>query len=79
MKSSVHSREEADESSSDINDWAQRLPSLCGQKGDSCRGGKKPNEHITILLCCSAMGEKLKPLVIGTSQNSRCFKGIDKA
>ena len=43
-------------------------------KGDSCKGGKMSKERITVLLCCSATGEKLTPLVIGRSQNPRCFR-----
>ena len=34
---------------------------------------------MTVLLTCSAAGEKLKPLLIGKSLKPRCFKGIDKA
>ncbi|KAL4148907.1 hypothetical protein QTP88_003046 [Uroleucon formosanum] len=46
-------------------------------KGESCSGGKIANERLTVLLCVSISGEKLKPLVIGKSVKPRCFKGID--
>ncbi|XP_060577655.1 tigger transposable element-derived protein 6-like [Ruditapes philippinarum] len=35
-------------------------------------------ERITVALCASAEGEKLKPIVIGKSENTRCFKNINK-
>ena len=34
---------------------------------------------LTVLFCVSSEGEKFKPLVIGKSENPRCFKNIDKA
>jgi hypothetical protein len=34
-------------------------------KGESCKGGKFVKERLSIMLCCSANGEKLKPLIIG--------------
>ena len=39
-------------------------------KGDSCKGGKVAKERVTVLLCCSAKGEKIQPLVIGLSPTS---------
>ena len=42
---------------------------------DKSKGGKLAKERVTVLLCCSASGEKLKPLVIGRSQMPRCFNG----
>lgn len=45
-------------------------------QGDDCPGGKRSKERITVLLCASCTGEKLKPLVIGKSKNPRCFKNI---
>ena len=44
-------------------------------KGDKCSSGKNSKERLTVLLACSAAGEKLKPLVIGKSENPRCFRG----
>ena len=44
-------------------------------QGDEARGGKKAKDRITVLIACSATGEKLKPYVIGRSENPRCFRG----
>ena len=46
-------------------------------EGEEAKGGGKSKERITVLLACSAEGEKLRPFVIGHSANSRCFKGLD--
>jgi hypothetical protein len=35
------------------------------QKGGRCKGGKLSKERLSVLMCCSATGEKLRPLVIG--------------
>jgi hypothetical protein len=43
-------------------------------KGEPCNGGKMSKERLTVLLCSSATGEKMKPLVIGKFANPRCFK-----
>ncbi|XP_013793871.1 tigger transposable element-derived protein 6-like, partial [Limulus polyphemus] len=43
--------------------------------GDKCHGGKNSKERITVLLGCSATGEKLTPLIIGRAANPRCFRG----
>lgn len=40
-------------------------------------GSKKSKERLTVLLCCSMVGEKLPPLVIGKYANPRCFRGGD--
>ena len=48
-------------------------------KGQQCKGGKLAKERLTVMLACSALGEKLKPFVIGKAENPRCFKGIDKS
>lgn len=45
-------------------------------KNDQRKGAKKPKERITVLFACSMTGEKRKMLVIGKSQNPRCFKGM---
>lgn len=42
--------------------------------GESCKGGKKAKERITVLFCCSATGEKIKPMVIGNAARPRVFK-----
>ena len=43
-------------------------------KGESCKGGKFAKERLSIMLCCSATGEKLKLLVIGNGARPRAFK-----
>ncbi|KAI0221817.1 Tigger transposable element-derived protein 4, partial [Lamellibrachia satsuma] len=48
-------------------------------KGDPRKGIKTSKERITVLLACSAAGEKLTPLVIGKAANPRWFRGVDKA
>lgn len=45
-------------------------------KGDDCTGGKKSKDRITVALCASMCGEKVKPLLITKSRNPRCFKKI---
>jgi hypothetical protein len=47
-------------------------------KGETCKGGKKSKERLTVMFCCSFTGEKLKPLVIGKAAKPRCFKGVDQ-
>ena len=47
-------------------------------RGDPRKGIKTSKERVTVLLACSAAGEKLKPLLIGKSVKPWCFKGIDK-
>ena len=44
---------------------------------DTCKGGKQGKNRLTVVLTCSALGEKLKPMIIGKSKNPRCFRGID--
>jgi hypothetical protein len=44
-------------------------------KGDSCHGGKRNKDTITVLVCANVDGcEKLPLLVIGKSEKRRCFK-----
>ena len=45
-------------------------------KGEDCAGGKKSKDRLTVSLCASMTGEKLKPFVIWRSANPRCFKNI---
>uniref|UniRef100_A0A8C4RBY2 HTH CENPB-type domain-containing protein n=1 Tax=Eptatretus burgeri TaxID=7764 RepID=A0A8C4RBY2_EPTBU len=40
-----------------------------------CKKGKYLKEQITVLLCCSATGEKLTPLIVGTDAKPECFGG----
>lgn len=48
-------------------------------KNDDKKGIKTAKERMTVLLACSATGEKLKPLLIGKSENPRCFKNVHKS
>jgi hypothetical protein len=41
---------------------------------EKCRGGKLSKERLSVLFCCSATGEKLKPLVIGNVTWPRVIK-----
>lgn len=45
-------------------------------KGEDCAGGKMSKERITVALCASLTGEKIKAVVIGKSKTPRCFKNI---
>ena len=47
--------------------------------GDSCHGGKKSKERMTVAVCANMDGtEKLELLVIGKFQNPICFKNVKK-
>jgi transposase len=43
----------------------------------SCKGGKQGKDRITVVLTCSALGEKLPPWIIGKSKNPRAFREQD--
>jgi hypothetical protein len=43
----------------------------------SCKGGKQRKNRITVVLTCSALGEKLLPWIIGKSKNLKAFRGQD--
>lgn len=61
----------ADEAGLFINLQPEKSLSI---KGETCQGGKKSKERVTVLLCCNADGtEKLKPTVIGKYWKPRCF------
>ncbi|XP_060596158.1 tigger transposable element-derived protein 6-like [Ruditapes philippinarum] len=47
-------------------------------KGSLTKRSKVSKERITVMFTCSALGEKLKPLVIGKFENPRCFKNVNK-
>ena len=47
-------------------------------QGEEARGGKRAKERITVLIACSASGEKRQPLVTGKSANLHCFKGASQ-
>ena len=48
------------------------------ERGEKCSGGKKVKLRMTVSLCSSLLGEKVKPLVIWRYANPHCFKGIKK-
>jgi hypothetical protein len=45
--------------------WRGLPTKTLAKKGEEAKGGKLAKERLTVLLACSAVGEKLKPLVIG--------------
>ena len=49
------------------------------QKSQSCKGGKKSKQRVTIALFVSASGHKEKPVFIWKSENPRCLRGFDKS
>jgi hypothetical protein len=51
---------------------------LCA-KGQGSKGVKAAKDRVTVMLACSATGEKLPPLVIGKPKNPRYFKSINVA
>ena len=58
-------------------DYFSRLYRTKHVKGEACKGGKLAKERVTVLLACNAIGEILKPLVIGKAKNPKCFKTIN--
>ncbi len=42
-------------------------------QGEKCKAGKLAKERLTIVLLCSTIGEKFKPLVISKSQMPQAF------
>ena len=54
------------------------LPERTIERNHLAAVGKNSREdRVTLLLCCSATGEKLPPLVIGKYESPRCLRGID--
>jgi hypothetical protein len=51
--------------------------SILSHVKQSCKGGKQGKDRITMVLTCSALGEKLLPWIIGKSKNPRAFCGQD--
>lgn len=47
-------------------------------RGEKCKGGKFSKERLTVFLCVFGDGRFEQPLVIGKSENPRCFKSINK-
>ena len=55
----------------------QCLPSkIYHTSGEKCSGGKNSKVRLMVMAAASAIGEKLKMLVIGTSKKPRCFKNV---
>ncbi|XP_041364417.1 tigger transposable element-derived protein 4-like [Gigantopelta aegis] len=56
------------------------LPDKCLVEGGMCMGThhrtESSNHSVTLLLCCSAVGEKIKPLVIGKSGMRNSFQNV---
>lgn len=48
-------------------------------KGEKCSRGRYSQERLTVLLVAFADGKLEKPLVIGKSENPRCFKNLKKS
>lgn len=44
-------------------------------KGETCSGGKRAKDRITVLVGASAAGERMDLLVIGKAKSPRCFRG----
>ena len=53
----------------------------CGfvQKGRECKGGKQSKQRLTVVCIANAAGGKEVPVVIGSAENPRCFKGVNKS
>jgi hypothetical protein len=48
-------------------------------KGNSCHGGRKSKQRVTVLPGCNADGtEKLPPLMTGKYNKPQCFRNIEK-
>lgn len=47
-------------------------------KSENAKGVKIAKVRVTVMLCCNMTGEKRKLLVIGSSKNPRCLKGVKK-
>jgi hypothetical protein len=50
--------------------WQEKLHS----DRKTYKGGKRPQERLRFLFCCSAIGENLKPLVISKAARLRALK-----
>ncbi|XP_029656090.1 tigger transposable element-derived protein 6-like [Octopus sinensis] len=57
--------------------YIKRTPSKSFVQFDKCNGIKMSKEKVTLLLCCNALGEKLKPLLIGKFKSPRCLKNFN--
>ena len=46
-------------------------------KDDDCKGTKQRKERVNLLFCCSLLGKKYTPLIIGKSKSPRCMKNFN--
>ena len=54
------------------------LPERTIERNHVAAAAKKfSKDRVTLLLCCSATGEKFPPLVMGKYESPRCLRGID--
>ena len=59
--------------------WKTLPTTGLAQKSKSCKGGKNSKQRVTLAFFVNAAGGKeSKPILIGSSENPRCFKGVDK-
>ena len=47
-------------------------------KGQDCVGDKKSKDRITVALCASMCGEKIKTLLIAKSRSPRCSRKLNR-
>ena len=45
------------------------------KKCERCQGGKKAIDRLTVLVCCSLIGVKLRPVIIGRAEYPQAFPG----
>jgi hypothetical protein len=63
-----------DETALFYNAQPKRTPDI---KGKRCHGGKAYKDRVTVLLCCNADGgKKLRPLVVGKFEKTRCMESV---
>ena len=59
--------------------WKLLPDSTFALKGETCTGGKKSRERVTVMLCCNMTGtDKRQPILIGKYAKPRCFKQTKK-
>lgn len=58
--------------------WKQISSYTISDKGKSCYGTNTFKTRVSILLCVSAVGEKIPPLIIGKPENPQCFTNQDR-
>lgn len=58
--------------------WKQISSYTISDKGISCHGTTTFKTRVSIHFCVRAVGEKTPPLIIGKSENPRCFNNQDR-